>query len=126
METLQELQRKLSAALALDEEGRTRRAKAAERKRVALATFANDGPAVRAQHEQAARANAIARAQHEQASSAAQAAWFALQGASDHRDRDWGVKLARYQATGMKEVVRFDPEDEEQPVRIWDRIDSPF
>ena len=44
--------------------------------------------------------------------------------ASDRRDADWAGKLARYQASGIAEVVRFDPADREQPLRAWDRVDG--
>ncbi len=44
--------------------------------------------------------------------------------ASDHRDADWGDKMARYLASGIGEVVRFDPLDRKQPVRVWDRIEG--
>lgn len=44
--------------------------------------------------------------------------------ASDRRDADWASKLARYQASGIAEVVRFDPADREQPLRAWDRVDG--
>jgi hypothetical protein len=43
---------------------------------------------------------------------------------SDRSDSDWAAKLGRYQASGIAEVVRFDGEDEEQPLRVWDRIDG--
>lgn len=43
---------------------------------------------------------------------------------SDQRDAAWSTKLARYQASGITEVVRFDPDDEEQPLRVWDRVDG--
>lgn len=43
---------------------------------------------------------------------------------SDRADADWAVKLARYQASGIGEVVRFDPENEQQPLRVWDRVDG--
>jgi Uma2 family endonuclease len=44
--------------------------------------------------------------------------------ASDRSDADWAVKLDRYQASGIGEVVRFDPEDGAQPLRVWDRVDG--
>jgi Uma2 family endonuclease len=43
---------------------------------------------------------------------------------SDHRDADWSQKLERYQAAGIGEVVRFDPDDETQPLRVWDNVDG--
>lgn len=42
----------------------------------------------------------------------------------DARDRDWEDKLARYRAAGVAEVVRFDAEDREAPLRVWDRVDG--
>jgi Uma2 family endonuclease len=36
----------------------------------------------------------------------------------------WDVKVSRYRAAGISEVVRFDPEDAESPLRIWDRIEG--
>ncbi len=44
--------------------------------------------------------------------------------ASDRRDRDWDEKMDRYQASGINEVVRFDPADEAAPIRVWDRVES--
>lgn len=44
--------------------------------------------------------------------------------ASDRRDDDWEEKMARYRATGIGEVLRFDPESAQQPVRTWDRVDG--
>lgn len=41
---------------------------------------------------------------------------------SDRSEAEWAVKLARYKASGIAEVVRFDPDDEEHPLRVWDRI----
>lgn len=43
---------------------------------------------------------------------------------SDRRDLDWGEKMERYQASGIGELVRFDPLDEAQPIRVWDRIEG--
>jgi hypothetical protein len=43
--------------------------------------------------------------------------------ASDRRDADWAEKLARYQASGIGEVVRFDG-DAAEPIRVWDRVDG--
>lgn len=43
--------------------------------------------------------------------------------ASDRRDADWADKLARYQSSGIGEVVRFDAEGK-QPLRVWDRVDG--
>jgi len=44
--------------------------------------------------------------------------------ASDRRDEDWSEKMTRYQASGIGEVVRFDPSDLKQPIRVWDRIEG--
>jgi len=44
--------------------------------------------------------------------------------ASDHGDAAWAVKLERYQASGIREVVRFDQADEAQPIRVWDRVEG--
>lgn len=43
---------------------------------------------------------------------------------SDEGEEDWGEKLERYRAAGIGEVVRFDPDSAEQPVRVWDHIDG--
>jgi len=43
---------------------------------------------------------------------------------SDHRDANWEEKLARYRAAGVLELVRFDAQDEEKPIRIWDDVDG--
>lgn len=42
----------------------------------------------------------------------------------DRSEAEWSAKLARYRASGIGEVVRFDPEDEDQPLRVWDRIEG--
>ena len=43
---------------------------------------------------------------------------------SDHRDRYWSRNLERYRRTGIAEVVRFDPEDETTPLRLWDNVEG--
>jgi len=43
---------------------------------------------------------------------------------SDEGEEDWAIKLERYRAAGVGEVVRFDPDDGEQPIRVWDHIDG--
>jgi Uma2 family endonuclease len=43
---------------------------------------------------------------------------------SDRSEAEWALKLARYQASGIGEVVRFDPEDKGQLMRVWDRVDG--
>jgi len=42
---------------------------------------------------------------------------------SDERDRDWDDKLEKYKRLGVSELVRFDPESRERPLRIWDSIE---
>jgi Uma2 family endonuclease len=42
---------------------------------------------------------------------------------SDASELAWDVKLRRYQELGVRELVRFDPEEtEEEQLRIWDRV----
>ena len=43
---------------------------------------------------------------------------------SDEGEPDWNEKLERYRAAGIREVVRFHPDDREQPIRIWDALDG--
>lgn len=43
---------------------------------------------------------------------------------SDEAEEDWDTKLERYHASGIAEVVRFDPDDGERPVRVWDHVDG--
>jgi Uma2 family endonuclease len=43
---------------------------------------------------------------------------------SDEGDEAWDVKLERYRSSGIGEVVRFDPDDEEQPIRVWEHVDG--
>lgn len=43
---------------------------------------------------------------------------------SDLHDHPWEAKLERYKAAAVREVVRFDRENPEQPLRIWDRVDG--
>lgn len=43
---------------------------------------------------------------------------------SDTRDRPWRRKFAAYQRTGVRELVRFDPADAKNPLRLWDRVDG--
>jgi Uma2 family endonuclease len=42
--------------------------------------------------------------------------------ASDARDRQWDEKIARYRELGCSELVRFDRDDAQRPLRIWDRV----
>ena len=41
---------------------------------------------------------------------------------SDARDRAWERKLGAYRQSGVHELVRFDGEDKERPLRLWDRV----
>ena len=43
---------------------------------------------------------------------------------SDRPQDEWSVKLARYQASGVREVVRFDPEATQAAFSVWDRIEG--
>jgi len=43
---------------------------------------------------------------------------------SDDSDEQWDMKLERYRASGIAEVVRFDPDDRERAIRVWDHIDG--
>jgi len=43
---------------------------------------------------------------------------------SDSSEAEWQQKLARYRRSGINEVARFDPEDAERPLRLWDRFDG--
>jgi hypothetical protein len=43
---------------------------------------------------------------------------------SDAPDLPWGEKLARYRVLGAEHLVRFDPENAERPLQIWDRVDG--
>jgi hypothetical protein len=42
----------------------------------------------------------------------------------DARDRVWDEKVERYRELGNRELVRFDPDDVNRPLRIWDRVDD--
>lgn len=43
---------------------------------------------------------------------------------SDEGEPDWDEKLERYRAAGIREIVRFHPEDRERPIHIWDALDG--
>jgi Uma2 family endonuclease len=43
---------------------------------------------------------------------------------ADESDRAFDEKLARYSQAGILEVVRFDPEDAAEPLRLWDLHDG--
>jgi Uma2 family endonuclease len=42
---------------------------------------------------------------------------------SDERDRDWNAKLERYRRLGVSELVRFDAQALERPLRVWDLVE---
>ncbi len=44
--------------------------------------------------------------------------------ASDARDRPWERKLEAYQRSGILELVRFDADDRQSPLRLWDRLEG--
>jgi Uma2 family endonuclease len=44
--------------------------------------------------------------------------------ASDSTDKPWSVKLERYRKVGLRELVAFDADDSERPLRIWDFADG--
>lgn len=44
--------------------------------------------------------------------------------ASDAAEGPWETKLERFRRLGAREIVRFDPEDRDRPIRIWDGIDG--
>jgi hypothetical protein len=41
---------------------------------------------------------------------------------SDATDSSWQVKLGRYRRMGVRELVCFDSQREQRPLRIWDRV----
>jgi len=43
---------------------------------------------------------------------------------SDARDRPWERKLEAYRRSGVVELVRFDAEDAQSPLRLWDRLEG--
>jgi Uma2 family endonuclease len=43
---------------------------------------------------------------------------------SDTPEATWSEKLAQYRRSGIAEVVRFDPADAAQPLRLWDRLEG--
>lgn len=43
---------------------------------------------------------------------------------SDEGDEEWEIKLERYRAAGIEEVVRFDPDDVVRPIRVWDHMEG--
>jgi len=42
---------------------------------------------------------------------------------SDASERAWKEKLARYNHVGVQELVRFDPNDDKRPLRIWQFVE---
>jgi hypothetical protein len=42
----------------------------------------------------------------------------------DARNRDWIARLEKYRSLGVRELLRFDPENDPRVLRIWDRIDN--
>ena len=44
--------------------------------------------------------------------------------ASDADYAPWERKLERYRHVGVRELVRFDPDDVEEPFRVWDLADG--
>jgi len=42
---------------------------------------------------------------------------------SDRPEDDWNEKLTRYRMSGIREVLRFDAENE-HPIRVWDRVEG--
>jgi hypothetical protein len=42
----------------------------------------------------------------------------------DGRDRPWERKLEAYQRSGVLELVRFDAEDAQRPLRLWERVEG--
>jgi Uma2 family endonuclease len=44
--------------------------------------------------------------------------------ADDRRDRNWEASLARYRQSGIREVVRLDPESSTTPLRLWDNVEG--
>ena len=43
---------------------------------------------------------------------------------SDTADTPWAAKLGRYRKVGVRELVRFDAEDADRPLRIWDFVEG--
>jgi Uma2 family endonuclease len=44
----------------------------------------------------------------------------------DRNPRVWATKLERYRRLGVEELVWFDADCHEQPIRIWDRVEGDF
>lgn len=43
---------------------------------------------------------------------------------SDARDRDWDDKLQKYRRLGVRELVRFDSEQDPASLRVWNAVDG--
>jgi hypothetical protein len=43
---------------------------------------------------------------------------------SDRTEGNWPSRLERYQRSGIQELVRFDNENPESPLELWDRLDA--
>jgi Uma2 family endonuclease len=43
---------------------------------------------------------------------------------SDSNESSWTQKFEGYRKSGVNEIVRFDPADAVQPIRLWDRFDG--
>ncbi|MBK8259591.1 MAG: Uma2 family endonuclease [Polyangiaceae bacterium] len=43
---------------------------------------------------------------------------------SDRRTEPWADKLRRYRSSGIGELVRFDQDNKNLPIRVWDRVDG--
>lgn len=44
--------------------------------------------------------------------------------AADSTDKPWAAKLERYRKVGVRELVSFDADDPERPLRIWDFVEG--
>ena len=44
--------------------------------------------------------------------------------AADSTDKPWAAKLERYRRVGVRELVSFDPDEQDAPLRIWDFVDG--
>jgi hypothetical protein len=43
---------------------------------------------------------------------------------SDSTDKPWSAKLERYKKVGVRELVSFDADEPERPLRIWDFVEG--
>lgn len=44
--------------------------------------------------------------------------------ASARPEQEWSDKLQRYKSSGVRELVRFDLEEKNLPIRVWDRVEG--